>query len=329
MRSLSRNQQKWLAGAGGWVLVSAALAWWGWGQLQEQQAQATILAEKMGNPGLAALLTDPDGLNRAGREAGEIQKLNQELRDADGTWTKAWTTATQQLAGEGQDWSKDPGKWKDRLIATESDLQKAAAADRVQLGPDFYLGLENYRQKSPAVEEVPELALHLSVAERLVRLFLEARRTPEQYPTACEFRSLTGPAAGKGSAPTSLPPGAASRRAAAPAGPKRITFQLEVRCSPEVLYEYVRLLTLNPALLILTDLSVTNEKEKFPLRSEIANRLSTEEAGVPNQPEPVKSRRLLEILAGKENLTALLQLDFVAWRTADESKGGEFSPQSR
>jgi len=306
------------------VLVAAGVAWFGLGGLGEKQAEAQALTERMGDPALAALLNDPAGAGRATRDAAELQKLEKELQDKDAV-ARQWTQATQELAGEGQDWAKDPGKWKDRLIAIQSELQKDAKARRLILAPDFYLGLDGFRQKSPTVEEVPELALHLSVAERLVRRLMEARQTKEQYPTVCEFRALTGPGSAKdkgGQEKSPVAPAPGIRPGTPPPEVERKTFRVEIRSSPEVLYEYVRLLAADPALFIVTDLRLANEKQSFPLRSEIAKKFSeaTPPPGAGGAAEKKEKKRLLEILAGEESLNATLELDYVAWKQSEEAK---------
>lgn len=315
---MRQNQRTILLGSGGLLLAAVALGYWGMAQLGEKQAEAVALAEKMGNPALAVLLADPGGVARASREGLEIRNLEKVLRAEDGAWADGWAAETLKMSGEGQDWSTDPGKWKDRLIAVESDLQKAAVRNRVQLGPDFYLGLEVYREKNPAVAEVPRLALQLSVAERLVRLLFEARKVAEQYPTPCVLQALSCPEP----APIPTGEGAVRKTASAPVGPERITFGLEIQCSPEVLYEYVRLLALDSSLLILTDLKVSNEKQNFPLRSEIATRLSNP-AGSPggDMPAGKSGKKLLEILAGEESLKVSLGVEFVAWREPKATQG--------
>lgn len=301
------------------VLGGGVLAWLGLSALGERQIEAQALADRMNNPALASLLADPSGANRAKRDAAEIQKLAQELQQKD-MFAAEWSQTTKEFAGDGEEWSKDPGKWKDRLIAIQSQLQKEAKDQKVQMAPDFYLGLDSFRQKSPGPEEVSALALHLSVAERLVRGLMTARKASEQYPTACELLALAGP----GSDPTlgdkgqekplaaSTPPSKTNARSTPI---QRHTFQLEILCSPEVLYQYVRFLATDLALFIITDLSVVNEKQVFPLRSEIAKGFSesTSPAREEMSPGEVKGKRLLEILAGGENLRALIQIDFVAW----------------
>lgn len=318
---LERGQLLAVAGGVAVVLVAGGLAWFGLSGLGEKQMEAQALAERMGNPALAALLNDPAGANRATRDVAEIQKLASELRDKDATASQ-WAQATQELAGEGQDWSKDPGKWKDRLIAIQSQLQKEAKAGRVGLAPDFYLGLDGFRQKSPTVEEVPELALHLSVAERLVRRLIEARQIKEQYPTVCEFVTLAGP--GSAQEKESSPPVLDAKPGATAPEAGRRTFRVEIRSSPEVFYEYSRLLATDPALFIITDLRVVNEKQNFPLRSEIAKQFSEAPApaGEANPAIQKEQKRLLEILAGEESLNATLAIDFVAWEQSEKAKGG-------
>lgn len=312
------------------ILVAAAgLAWLGLGGLEEKKSEAQILAEKMGNPALSALMADPGGVARAARDTAELQKMGKDLRENDPD-TARWAQATLELTGEGADWAKDPGKWKDRLIEVQSRLQKETKEPntKVVLAPDFYLGLDAFRQKSPSPDEVPELALHLSVAERLLRLLFKARETREQYPTICEVLSLSGPGSAskeeeKGRSSGATGPGV--RPGATALDLKRKKFKIEIRCSPEVLFEYVRLLAGDSALLIVTNLTATNEKQAFPLRSEIAKKFKEPEgSGTTRVTEGKKeAKRLLEILAGKESLNVGLEVDFVAWKSLEPSKPGE------
>lgn len=313
------------------LLVAGVLAWLGLGGLGEKQAEAQALADRMSNPALAALLVGSGGAERASRDAAELHKLAQNLREKDLAATR-WSQSTQELSGEGQDWAKDPGKWKDRLITVSSQLQKDAKLGKVSLAPDFYLGLEAYRQKSPTPEQVPGLALHLAVAERLARLLLEARKVAEQYPTGCELRILAGP----GSVPVGedpekpvIPPSPGSPPGASLSVAERKSFRVEVRSSPEVLYEYVRRLALDPALFIVTDLSVANEKQTFPLRSEIAKRFSgaVSAEGTAENAKPA-GKKLLEVLAGEESLDAALEVDFVTWKESPQAKPQGAPPAS-
>jgi hypothetical protein len=319
---LDKGQLLAVVGGAALVLVAGGVAWLGLGGLGEKQAEAQALTERMGNPALAALLNDPAGAGRATRDAAELQKLETELRNSDAV-AKQWTQATQELAGEGKDWAKDPGKWKDRLIAVQSELQKEAKAGRLGLAPDFYLGLDGFRQKSPTPEEVPGLAVHLAVAERLVRRLMEARQTKEQYPTVCEFRSLGGPGSEPEKERQEKPPVPPGPGAPAP-GAERKIFRVEIRSSPEVLYEYVRRLATDPALFIVTDLRLANEKQTFPLRSEIAKKFSeaSAAAGGGASADKKEKKRLLEILAGEESLNATLEIDYVAWKQPEEAKAG-------
>jgi len=324
---LDKGQLLTVVGGAALLMVAGGVAWLGLGGLGEKQAEAQALTERMGNPALAALLNDPAGAGRATRDAAELQKLETELLNSDAV-ARQWAQATQELAGKGKDWAQDPGKWKDRLIAVQSELQKEAKGGRLTLAPDFYLGLDGFRQKSPTAEEVPELALHLSVAERLVRRLMEARQIKEQYPTVCEFRTLIGP----GSEPEKerqekppVPPGPGAKPGTPAPEAERKTFQVEIQSSPEVLYEYVRRLAADPALFIVTDLRLTNEKQTFPLRSEIAKKFSevAVPAGAGAPAEKKEKKRLLEILAGEESLNAALEIVYVAWKQPEEAKAGE------
>jgi hypothetical protein len=326
-RELDRNKMV-AAGLGGLVVLTAGgLAWLALSNLGEKNEEAQALAERLGNPALAALLADSGGSARALREAAEIQKMTKELQDQN-TVALGWSQATHKLTGEGEEWAREPGKWKDRLIAVQNQLQKEAREQKVQLSPDFYLGLDKFRQISPTLEQVPELALHLSVAEHLLRLLMKARTVAEQYPTLCEFRSIAGPGTlleDEGSKGASPDPSAGSKANSPSSAGQRKNFRMEIRASPEVLYEYVRLMVTDSALLILTDLSVKNEKQDFPQRSEIAKRFQQEPSpattdGAANVKE--KGKKLLEILAGEESLSATIEISFVAWKTSEDPKAG-------
>ena len=303
------------------LLVLAGLcAWMGLAELGAKQAEALDLANRMGNPGLAALLGDPAGISKAKREADEIAKLVNLLGDSDGGRVRQWAQGTREATGEGEAWSKDPGKWKDRLIEVQNDLQKKAAAGHVKIAPDFYLGLDAFRQRSPATEEVSRLALHLAVAQRLVELLIEARHAPEQYPTVCVLQALSGPGTEKEKRQEPLPVAPAAKPGQPPGRPMPETFQLELECSPEVLYEYVGRLARDPWLFVIRDVRLTNEKQTFPLRSEIAKKFSENDAAEMSSANPaMKPKRLLEILAGEESLAVRIQVDFVPWTMVEAS----------
>lgn len=322
--SLNKHQLLSLGISIGLLLVAAVLGWSGLGSLGEKKAEAQSLADQMGNPALAALLSDPGGTGRATRDAEEIRKMDEALAKSGGMAAR-WAQATLELAGAGQDWARDPGKWKDRLIAIQSQLQKDSKDRGVTLSPDFYLGLEDFRQKSPSATEVPDLALHLSVAERVVRLLIQAREVKEQWSTVCEFRTLVGPGSKQENQenPTPVP---LAQPGAPPVETKRNTFRLEIKSSPEVLYEFVRLLKEDPALLVITDLAVANAKQTFPARSEVAKKFSESPPGAETPGGKKEARRLLEVLAGEESLNAALIVDFVAWRDPEDGKSPAAAP---
>lgn len=319
--SLGPAQIRPLAVGGGLLLAAGVLGWLGLTALSERQLEAQALADRMGNPALAALLADGGAVPRAAKEAAEILKLEEDLRGRMGVMTKPWAQGTKEASGEGEDWGKDPGKWKDKLIETQSDLLKKSIPHNVKLSPDFYLGLEDYRQKSPTVEEVPALALHLSVARRLVEDLFEARKVKEQYPTTCELRTISGPGSAREKSSEASPRTPAATARPPTAGPVRKTFRMEIRGSPEVLYAYVQRLSSDPWLFIITDLTVANEKQAFPLRTEIAKKFSDPSPGAEKT-----EARLLEMLAGNETLDVQIVVDFVGWKNPEEAMAKSPTP---
>jgi len=318
--ALSRQQAVWL-GSGVMVLGGAILlAWFGLSGLGEKQTEAQALADRMGDPALGALLSDGAGVEKVTRDISEVQKLEEELKNEVGKSPNRWAAATREATGEGKVWAQDPGKWKDQLISVVSELQKASPEARLKMSPDFYLGLDGFRQKSPSVSEVPALALHLAVARRLVEKLFEARKAREQYATACEIKSLAGPGSILEKSSESGPSTPVAQPAVSASGPERKTFRMEIQCSPEVLYEFVRLLSSDDWLFLVDDISIVNQKQEFPPRSEIAKRfLSTESSAQTSEKESKPAgKKLLEILAGDESVLAQLEIEFVSWKNPQE-----------
>lgn len=300
-----------LGGAGG-------LAWIGFQALQESQSKIQDLSQKMAKQELAAVLGQVQGVatsRNSAKKLGETRtKLRGELEKTIGGWRRGFLEAS----GAGQDWSKDPGLWKDELVRANAETAKAsreAEEDRkVRLAEDFYLGLEDFRQRSPEASELPILTLRLKAAERLTQLLFRARQNArEQYPTECVLQKILY-----------LPP---EEKKASPPGPggavpsaetiRRVPFEIQFRGSPEVLYAYLELLRKDTWLFIVTDLRVRNELEQFPPRSEIRNRYDAQKEPGQNQKEG-QAKDLLLVLAGKESLLADLRVDFVAWKETPE-----------
>lgn len=301
-------------GVGGLLfLVAGVGTWLGLQNLETQQAEFGALQDRINQPGLASVLAEAGGAGRSAQDAKKIHQMTQTMQEQLTGMAGRWTRGMQEARGEGKEWSKDPGRWKDELILRQSELQKKAPENRVQLPPEFYLGLEEFRQKSPTPEEVPELAVQLSVASRLVERLLQARKIHEQYFTACELKTLTCLPRGKEKPVSAAPPGPQ----APAAQPERRVFQIEFKSSPEVLYEYVRLLASDDWLLILQDLSIANEKPDFPPRSEIAKKFgSSSLPATGKKSEENSGNKLLEVLGGDEALNVRMEIAFVAWPEA-------------
>jgi len=327
---LNPNQVKMLALAAVLILGAAVAGWFGFSSLGDKQVEAQTLAEKIGNPQLGPLLESPEAPRRAEKDAQEIAKLTKELEQAKNSPSLRWAEGTRQATGDGQEWAKDPGKWQEALVQTQGQLlalsRSAPASAQVAISPDFYLGLDAYRQKSPSPQEVPGLAVHLSVARHLVEKLMEARKVREQFKTPCRLESITGPgtvSGESGGAP------AAALPAGSPPGSGRKMFRIKLECSPEVLFEYVRLLSEDDWPLIVRGISLSNELQDFPPRSEIAKKFSSPAESTPAEgaPQPApeggvkKDQKLLQILSGKEKLIVEMEVDFQPWGTPAVSKG--------
>jgi len=182
MKGKMTQGQMVLAATGvGFLLVAAAAGYFGWSSLGEVQSQAQALAERKLKPELAAILTKPGGAGAARKEAVEIGKIAEEVSQAEEKLVGSWREGHEKASGVGQGWSQDPNQWKDRLIATNDRLKKQSGKkgdnSRVILADDFYLGLQEYKQQNPSADKVPELALQLSVAEKLVELLMDAKKS--------------------------------------------------------------------------------------------------------------------------------------------------------
>ena len=314
----------------GLLIFSGAgfLAWVGFTTLQKSQDQLATLSEKVSKPELAAILVQEDGVNATLREAQKLgqgqKKFRGELEKTIGNWRKGFFEAS----GSGQPWSQNPGQWKDELVRINAEIARTSRETeedrKVRLAEDFYLGLEEFRQRSPQSSELPLLALRLKVAERLTQTLFHAKeKAQEQYPTVCLLQKIAFVAREEKPGV----PQASRGSAAGGEAIQRIPFEIQFRSSPEVLYAYVDLLRRDGWLFVVQDLRIQNELEQFPPRSEIRNRYEAQKK--PANPKDAQEQDLILVLAGKESLLVDLRVEFVAWKeepkTQDEKVSGQTS----
>ena len=314
---------------GGFLLVVVAVAYFGWSSLSEVQSQAQSLADRKGKPELAAILTRPGGAGAVRKEAVEIGKVAEEVSQGEEGLVGSWREGYEKASGVGQGWSQDPNQWKDRLIATNDRLKKQSGKkgdnSRVILADDFYLGLQEYKQQNPSADKVPELALRLSVAEKLVELLMDAKKTAkEEYPTQCIIQSIASPGV---SAPDSDKKSAEKAKAGiGPTGTLREGYTLQFESSPEVLYGFIQRVAKDPWLFVVMNLSLENDLNEFPKRSEVAKKFAdankpTDGAATENSTDgargsanPPSKPPLLMVLAGKERMKVVVRIDYVGWK---------------
>lgn len=296
--------------------VFGGVGWFGWSSLQEALGEAQTFMERKSVPRVAAAVSHPGGVANIRQETKELANLSQSARQRLEAIVRTWQDSWRETSGDGADWSTDPGKWKDKLIETRSFfLQQSRESKgdiRVDYSEDFYLGLGQFQQKSPASEEVPDLARQLVVARRLIEILVRARQeAKEAYPTPCLFRSLERiePASEKEASPKP-PPGR-------PPPPKsslaRMTFRLQIESSPEVLFEFVHGLENDTWLLLIRDLLVQNEQIQFPSRSEIREKFESPGQANPEAGSAAVRSKLLEVLAGKEKIQSTFQIEYIGW----------------
>jgi hypothetical protein len=327
---MTQAQMVLAVGGGGFLLVVAAVAYFGWSSLSEVQSQAQSLADRKSKPELAAILTRPGGGGAVRKEAVEIGKVAEEVCQGEEGLVGSWREGYEKASGVGQGWSQDPNQWKDRLIATNDRLKKQSGKkgdnSRVILADDFYLGLQEYKQQNPSAEKVPELARQLSVAEKLVELLMDAKKTAkEKYPTQCIIQSILSPGL---SAPD--PDKKSSDKAKAgtnPTGIQREGYTLQFESSPEVLYGFIQRVAKDPWLFVVMNLSLENDLNEFPKRSEVAKKFAdankpTDGAATENSTDgargsanPPSKPPLLMVLAGKERMKVVVRIDYVGWKT--------------
>ncbi len=319
----------------GLLLLGLVLGFFGLGALGETQTQAQSLADRKLKPEVAAMLARPGGAGAARKEAVELGKITEDLAKEEEKVVGSWREGLVKASGEGQDWSTDPNKWKDRLIAVHDQLRKKTGKkgdnSKVILADDFYLGLQDYKQKSPTASQIPSLALHLSVAEKLVEILIEAKgAAKEAYPTQCILQGLEGPAVKEGEV-AKPEAGKAKAGGVDGGGLVRESYRLQMECSPEVLYGFVGRLSQDPWLFVVMDLSLENEQKEFLKRSEVAKKFEGEKnapavegssptEGARGSANPQSATPLLLVLAGKERLRVVMKIDFMGWKIPPPGK---------
>lgn len=321
------------------LLLAVGGAWWAWQLLGQVQEEVQTLTDRQGRPGLAQILTRPDGVALAVRETGQLAKLREEIAREDGDLTDPWSRAYEEAQGAGQDWSKDPGRWKDRLIQMRSDLfrrsRESPADRRVLMQDDFFLGLEAFQQRSPAAADLPEVSRDLSAAFRLASLLLDAKdAVAEAYPTPCRLLSLAVPSGNQSPAQERQPPPA--RPAAGEGGSAgglapRFAYEIEIECSPELLFDYVDRLSRDTWLWVPREVRVTNELATFPSRSEIRKGFLPGRAAAgegEGTTAPAEAPKLLQVLAGKEKIKTKIRLDLIGWPSGQGASSERAVPKS-
>ena len=296
------------------VVLGAGLGWVTFSSWGEARAAAEELLQRK----LGSVLVQPGGLEKLNQDITALQKSRAEFEKE----LEALVEPGEEAWGAGQPWSADPGQWKDRLIEVNDRIRKESGpvgpGGRISLTPDFYLGFEEYRQKSPSADQVPALARQLAVSLRLWDHLLAARKeVAEPFPTPCVLQAWMVP--GVPAEATATSPGApgASPPTPSPASaPLRETYQMSLECSPEVLLDLMRRVASDPWMLIPMQLRVENEQASFPKRAEFekffvgtAGAAASAEKGAASSDRPP----LLLILAGKEKLKVSLSIDFVGW----------------
>lgn len=334
---LTRDQVLLFGGLALLVAMAGGLGWYGLGELTAGLERAQALVDRKGSGDLASVLNRPGGLGAARKDTEEMLKFSQDLGKREeaviGPWYRGW----EEASGQGADWSKDPGPWKDKLVRDNDEVLKkcsqAKDASTVTLGENFYLGLEEFKQKSPSNEQVPRLARQLSVAKKLVDLLILAKTVREGYATPCVLLGLEVPSGSE--APN--PEAGKSSKGAEDKNAEfiRERYRLRISCSPEVLYEYVRLLSQDDWLFVITNLSLANEREIFPKRGEIAKLFQVETPANPMPQDREAPRggeketgkaKLLLVLSGKERVNVNLEVDFIGWKNfafAEKIQGGK------
>lgn len=301
------------------VGVAVAAGQVGWNHFAAAQEELLRLDQEQAQPGIAAVLADPEGLRQIQANSKKISDLNKEMEGKLEKFTGGWKEASEKAAAANQPWSKDAGAWKDELIRSCSEIlersRNTPKAKRVELPEDFYLGLDAFRQKNPEAAEVPGLTRELQVARHLVDLLRAAREaSSEAYSTPCRLKKMEGPTVLRDKkTPDSSRPATGGSLPLSPPSP--MIFRLALECSPEVLYEFIARLTRDTWLLLPRNIEVINPIRQFPSRSEKMKSFQTEKTSDrPGDPTNSPSK-LIEVLAGKEALEVLLELEYLDWNS--------------
>lgn len=203
--------------------------------------------------------------------------------------------------------------WKQLLFEKREELKKRAEAGKVEVADDFYFAFKRYRVASPPASATKELGVQLAAIEELSKILIDARIT-----SLNEIRRVVVEETGSAAASNNeeaLPVAVVD----GPDGLYRV-YPLEVKfqSSPAALQAVLNGLSASPHFFITRFVTVENQKNNVPRRSEVltqagGNAVGTGGTSSPGERGVASAPKLLFPVLGQELLNVRARIDFIVW----------------
>lgn len=230
-----------------------------------------------------------------------------------------------------------PNAFQDRLRAEVSEIEKQAASRNVVLPEGFYLGFDQYQTELPRPGAAPALDRQLDAVKLLADRLMEFGITELHYirraPLPEESGNPPAPPAPEGKR------GRNSNNKGEPRTGQLYSKQIldfGFRSSPSVFQDVVNAIAQAEAFLVVRTLSVRNEMQEGPLKSETPqvsasrptpetsalNALFGETGGAEAGTDGENAAERLQFLVGQEKVDVELRLEIIDFTEPAENDGG-------
>ncbi len=211
-----------------------------------------------------------------------------------------------------------PIDFQDKLRRVVDEVSQAAAAARVELPKDFYMGFEQYRGAPPETAAAPALSRELDAVQDLLMILINKRITALTSIKRAPLPQESGAVSVAAPAPVAGRTAGAKPAATSPADSvSRVPVTVAFKCQPSSFRETLDELVTSKRLFLVRAVQVKNDAEAGPKKAApaLAEPTAPTPAPVPGAPDAAAAtateKPTLRYIVGLEGLTVTMRVEIV------------------